>query len=437
MSDSAKQKIRCGNCQSIFEVLANQSGSRVTCSNCGAVIVVPQFPTSPPQPVAHQPAPEHPTAGASAGGASLTPPVDTHPSPTPTQETTSSGMFDLPSNSPGPTAGATGESSLLDLVREGADTPGHQLYRKMTTEIGKVFVGQDELVLGTLVGLFSSGHVLIESVPGLGKTLFVRTLGQVLGCDFGRIQFTPDLMPSDITGSPIFDQKSQEFRFHPGPVFTQLLLADEINRAPAKTHAALLETMQEYRVTVDSKVHHLARPFFVLATQNPIESEGTYNLPEAQLDRFMFLLKMDYPTLDEENAILRLHGGQNSVDDQLEQLEKVTSPEEIQQLTQSTESIVVDDRIIDYITKLVRQTRQWPQIYMGASPRAGITLMRAARTLALFAGRDFVVPDDISQLFAAALRHRIILTPEAEVEGFTSDQILKDVIRSVEVPRID
>lgn len=307
----------------------------------------------------------------------------------------------------------------------------------MTEEIGKVFVGQDELVLGTLVGLFSSGHVLIESVPGLGKTLFVRALGQVLGCDFGRIQFTPDLMPSDITGSPIFDQKTQEFRFHPGPVFTQLLLADEINRAPAKTHAALLETMQEYRVTIDSKVHQLSRPFFVLATQNPIESEGTYNLPEAQLDRFMFLLRMDYPTMDEETAILKLHGGQNSVDDQLKQLECVTGAEEIMELTQATENITVDDRIIDYITKLVRQTRQWPQIHMGASPRAGITLMRSARTLAMFAGRDFVVPDDISQLFSAALRHRIILTPEAEVEGFTSDHILKDVLRSIEVPRVD
>ena len=166
---------------------------------------------------------------------------------------------------------STNTGSILQLVEEGHDSAGKDLYRRMTEEIGKVFVGQDELVLGTLVGLFSSGHVLIESVPGLGKTLFVRTLGQVLGCRFGRIQFTPDLMPSDVTGTPIFDVKTQEFRFHPGPVFTQLLLADEINRAPAKTHAALLETMQEYRVTIDSQVHPMSKPFFVLATQNPIE----------------------------------------------------------------------------------------------------------------------------------------------------------------------
>lgn len=435
MSDSAKQKIRCGNCQSVFEVFASQAGSRANCPNCGTVIVVPQFSTpSQPAPVQPQPASGSPGSGAEGDSTAVS------MSNTPSDNSLDAGFANAGNNeAPVTEETTTGRetASLLDLVREGADTPGHRLYRRMTEEIGKVFVGQDELVLGTLVGLFSSGHVLIESVPGLGKTLFVRTLGQVLGCDFGRIQFTPDLMPSDITGAPIFDQKNQEFRFHPGPVFTQLLLADEINRAPAKTHAALLETMQEYRVTVDSKVHHMSRPFFVLATQNPIESEGTYNLPEAQLDRFMFLLKMDYPSLMEETEILKLHGGQNSVDDQLEKLERVTGPAEIQELTQATEQITVDDRIIDYIAKLVRQTRQWPQIYMGASPRAGITLMRAARTLALFAGRDFVVPDDISQLFAAGLRHRVILTPEAEVEGFTTDEILKDVLRSVEVPRID
>lgn len=332
---------------------------------------------------------------------------------------------------------STSTGSILQLVEEGHDSAGKDLYRRMTEEIGKVFVGQDELVLGTLVGLFSSGHVLIESVPGLGKTLFVRTLGQVLGCRFGRIQFTPDLMPSDVTGTPIFDVKTQEFRFHPGPVFTQLLLADEINRAPAKTHAALLETMQEYRVTIDSQVHPMSKPFFVLATQNPIESEGTYNLPEAQLDRFMFQLKMDYPTLTEETAILKLHGGQAAVDDQLQELRQVTSAEEILEFTKATESIRVEEVVIDYIAKVVRQTRRWPQIHLGASPRAGITLIRAARTLAMFAGRDFVVPDDIAHLFKPALRHRVILTPEAEVEGFSTDQVLGDVLKSVDVPRMN
>jgi MoxR-like ATPase len=206
-------------------------------------------------------------------------------------------------------------------------TPGHtgqrtatkQLFDRMMAEIAKIYVGQDELVVGTLVALFSNGHVLIESVPGLGKTLFVRTLGRVLGLKFGRIQFTADLMPSDITGAPIFDMKTQEFRFRPGPVFTQLLLADEINRAPAKTHASLLEIMQEFRVTVDGQSHRLEKPFLVLATQNPIESEGTYNLPEAQLDRFMFKLIASYPAFDEEKNILQLHSGQADINRRLEE----------------------------------------------------------------------------------------------------------------------
>ena len=205
-----------------------------------------------------------------------------------------------------------------------------RLFDRVTAEIAKIYVGQDELVLGTLVALFSSGHVLIESVPGLGKTLFVRTLGRVLGCQFGRIQFTADLMPSDITGAPIFDMKTQEFRFRPGPVFTQFLLADEINRSPAKTHAALLEIMQEYRVTVERTSHKLKRPFLVLATQNPIESEGTYNLPEAQLDRFMFKIVANYPSAAEEAAILKMHSQQVDLDERLaDDLQTVTSPEEI------------------------------------------------------------------------------------------------------------
>ncbi|MEL6898465.1 MAG: AAA family ATPase, partial [Planctomycetota bacterium] len=200
----------------------------------------------------------------------------------------------------------------------------------METEIAKIFVGQDELVLGTITALFSNGHVLIESVPGLGKTLFIRTLGRILGCDFGRIQFTADLMPSDITGAPVFDMKESEFRFRPGPVFTQLLLADEIKRSPAKTHAALLETMQEYRVTVDGTSHVVPRPFLVLATQNPLESEGTYSLPEAQLDRFMFKLIVDYPSESEESRILKMHSRQEDVNKRLEtELQQITDPETV------------------------------------------------------------------------------------------------------------
>lgn len=315
-------------------------------------------------------------------------------------------------------------------------TPTQRLFNQITDEVSKIFVGQDELVLGTLVALFSNGHVLIESVPGLGKTLFVRTLGQVLGCQFGRIQFTADLMPSDITGAPIFDMKAQEFRFHPGPVFTQLLLADEINRSPAKTHAALLEIMQERRVTIERTSHKLQRPFLVMATQNPIEAEGTYNLPEAQLDRFMFKLVVNYPSAEEEARILAMHSVQIDLDHRLEELARVTSPEEIVATTQQMSEVLIDPRLIDYINALVRQTRQWPQFYLGASPRAGLALMQGARTLAAFRGRDYAVPDDVVELALPTLRHRVILSPEAEVEGHSVDELLTDLIRSVEVPRL-
>ena len=319
----------------------------------------------------------------------------------------------------------------------GHDTETRRLFDRIINEIAKVYIGQHELVLGSLAALFSSGHVLIESVPGLGKTLFVRTLGRVLGCEFGRIQFTADLMPSDITGAPIFDLKNQEFRFRPGPVFTQLLLADEINRSPAKTHAALLEIMQEYRVTVDGKSHELTRPFLVMATQNPIESEGTYNLPEAQLDRFMFKLVADYPQAEEESRILEMHSLQIDLNQRLiSQVSPVTTPEEIMRITRASSDIRVDPRLIDYINKLVRLTRRWPQFHMGASPRAGIALVQSARTLAAFAGRDYAVPDDVVQLALPALRHRVILTAEAEVEGRSVDQLLTELIRTVDVPRL-
>ena len=324
-----------------------------------------------------------------------------------------------------------------DERKIGADTPTRKLYQQIRAEIEKVFIGQDELVQGTLVALFSGGHVLIESAPGLGKTLFVRTLGKILGCDFGRIQFTADLMPSDITGAPIFNMKTQEFMFRPGPVFTQFLLADEINRSPAKTHAALLEIMQEKRVTVDGTTHQLKLPFLVVATQNPLESEGTYNLPEAQLDRFMLKLKADYPSEAEEARILLMHGGQNNLDEQLEkEIQQITSPEQILQVTKESADVRIDPRLVDYINRIVRLTRQWPQLYLGASPRAGISLMQGARTLAAFMGRDYAVPDDVIEIAVSVLRHRVQLTAEAEVEGQDVDQILGGLIRSIEVPRL-
>ncbi len=258
----------------------------------------------------------------------------------------------------------------------------------------------------------------------------------MLGCCFGRIQFTADLMPSDITGAPIFDMKTQEFRFIPGPVFTQLLLADEINRSPAKTHAALLEIMQEYRVTVERTSHAIQRPFLVLATQNPVESEGTYNLPEAQLDRFMFKLVANYPSSEEEARILEMHGTQIDLDQRLGELQTVTSPQEIVETARRNSGVLVDPKLLNYVNALVRLTRQWPQFHMGASPRAGIALIQGARTLAAFHGRDYAVPDDVVELALPALRHRVILSAEAEVEGRTADELLGEMIRSVEVPRL-
>ena len=320
----------------------------------------------------------------------------------------------------------------------GRDTETRRLFESICDEISKVFVGQRELVEGTLVALFSGGHVLIESVPGLGKTLFVRTIGKILGCEFGRIQFTADLMPSDITGAPIFDMKTQEFRFRPGPVFTQLLLADEINRSPAKTHAALLETMQERRVTVDGQTHDLELPFLVVATQNPIESDGTYNLPEAQLDRFLFKLRADYPSEEQEAKILTMHGDQVDLTKKLQdEVNTISSPEQILRVTEESSKVRVDPVLVNYINRIVRLTRQWPQFYMGASPRAGIGLMQAARTLAAFYGRDYAVPDDVVQLALPTLRHRVMLTAEAEVEGQKVDDLLRELIRRVEVPRIE
>jgi MoxR-like ATPase len=239
-----------------------------------------------------------------------------------------------------------------------------------------------------------------------------------------------------LTGSPIFNMKTQEFHFRPGPVFTQLLLADEINRSPAKTHAALLEIMQEYRVTVENTTHVIERPFLVMATQNPIESEGTYNLPEAQLDRFMFKILAEYPTPEEEADILRMHREELDLEELLEQLVPVTSPREILDITQACGKCEVDDKLIDYINRIVRLTREWPQFYMGASPRAGISLLQGARTLASFRGRDYAVPDDVAELVLPALRHRVALTAEAEVEGHNVDDLLAEMLRTVEVPRL-
>ena len=307
----------------------------------------------------------------------------------------------------------------------------------LLAEAAKLYVGQVDLVRQALVALFAGGHVLIESVPGLGKTLLVRILGETLGCSFGRIQFTADLMPSDITGQPVFDARTQDFRFRPGPVFTHILLADEINRAPAKTHAALLEIMQEGRVTVDGTTHRIEPPFLVLATQNPIESEGTYHLPEAQLDRFLFKIVVNYPQAAEEDAILRLHCRPDPLETQLATtIRPLLDPARVIAVQDLCRQVRVDDAIIRYSSAIVRKTRQWPAFSLGASPRAGIALVTGARVVAAFAGRSYVVPDDVTELVLAALRHRVILSPEAEVAGNSVDGALEALMRTIEVPRL-
>lgn len=437
-------QFKCPSCGTELRVGASLAGQQVKCPKCSALAVAP----SRQQPPSVQPAQDVEITPDMIPTPSSAPSV---PDPVPVQDTKSTPdsladpsvpQISLDSTLPASTPSQPQEVEVKlqtaeDQSQIGEETPTRRLYQRIRDEVSKIFVGQDELVLGTLVALFSGGHVLIESVPGLGKTLFVRTLGKIMGCDFGRIQFTADLMPSDVTGAPIFNMKSQEFEFRPGPVFTQLLLADEINRSPAKTHAALLEIMQEKRVTVDGTTHILDLPFLVMATQNPIESEGTYNLPEAQLDRFMLKLHVDYPSEQEEARILLMHGGQKSVSDQLDQeIQTVTTPEEIVATTLQNESVRIDPLLIDYINKIVRQTRKWPQFYMGASPRAGISLMQGARTLAAFYGRDYAVPDDVTQIAIPVLRHRVQLTAEAEVEGQKVDQILAELIRSIEVPRL-
>jgi MoxR-like ATPase len=420
----------CQQCGRMLKVGAAAAGRQAKCPQCNSV---QQVPAGNAAPAAAPPAAAPPPNDAAISPAphimaAPSPPMSNQPPAAPVLQAT-----------PDPMGQPLQEIAYASepVTASGQETETKQLFDRVTREISKIYVGQDEVVLGTLIALFSGGHVLIESVPGLGKTLFVRTLGRVLGCEFGRIQFTADLMPSDITGAPIFDMKEQEFRFRPGPVFTQFLLADEINRSPAKTHAALLEIMQEYRVTIDGTSHKIERPFLVMATQNPIESEGTYNLPEAQLDRFMFKLVADYPAEQEEARILDMHSRQVDINKRLEEeLETITSPEEIVRITEATGTVRVDNRLIDYVNKIVRLTRQWPQFHMGASPRAGLSLMQGARTLAAFRGRDYSVPDDIVEIALPALRHRIILTAEAEVEGHDVDHLLTELIRSVEVPRL-
>jgi MoxR-like ATPase len=306
----------------------------------------------------------------------------------------------------------------------------------MRAQIARAMVGQGEVVEQTLAALLAGGHVLIEGVPGLGKTLLVRALAKTFDGKFARIQFTPDMMPADVTGHTLYDQSTGQFTTRRGPVFTNLLLADEINRAPAKTQAALLEVMQEGQVTIEGRPHPLDPPFMVLATQNPIEQEGTYALPEAQLDRFLLKVRIDYPPAAEETDMVRqVTAGQVGDRLNVEAVASLIKPGAVLTLQAMTAAVRLDDSVLDYAVRIVRATRTWHGVAAGAGPRGGIALARVARAAALIGGRDFVTPDDVKRMAPPALRHRIAPAPELEIEGHSSDTILKSLLEKVETPR--
>ncbi|WP_026724683.1 AAA family ATPase [Flavobacterium sasangense] len=306
--------------------------------------------------------------------------------------------------------------------------------QKVKAEIAKVIVGQNKMIDQLLVAVLSNGHVLLEGVPGVAKTISAKLLAKTLSLDFSRIQFTPDLMPSDIIGTSVFDLSKSTFEFKKGPIFSNFVLIDEINRAPAKTQAALFEVMEERQITADGTTYVLDRPFLVIATQNPIEQEGTYRLPEAQLDRFLFKINIDYPNLAEEIHILQKENDLQSRD-KMSAIATIISQSHIIEFQELVKQILIEQNLIEYIAKIVLNTRENAFLYLGASPRASIAILNAAKGFAALRGRDFVTPDDIKDAAIPVLQHRVVVTPEREMEGITSTEIIKQIVDSVEIPR--
>ena len=300
--------------------------------------------------------------------------------------------------------------------------------------VGKVIVGQEQMLELMIAGILADGHILIEGVPGVAKTLSAKLMAKLIEGDFSRIQLTPDLMPSDVLGTSVFNPKEASFQFKQGPLFSNIVLIDEINRAPAKTQSALFEVMEERQVTVDGTTYQMSVPFMVLATQNPVDQEGTYRLPEAQLDRFLFKIEVGYPSLEEEVIIL---SNQHQADNRflLNEVTKVLSATDIAQYRETIRSIVVEQKLLEFIARIVHETRNNPSLFLGASPRASLAIVKASKAFAAMRGRDFITPEDIIEVTPHVLRHRIILTPEKEMEGITADELVDRIIKSLEVPR--
>jgi len=301
-------------------------------------------------------------------------------------------------------------------------------------ELGKVIIGQETFIELLLAGILANGHVLIEGVPGIAKTITARLFAQTLKTNFSRIQFTPDLMPSDILGTSVLNMKTSDFEFKKGPIFSNIVLIDEINRAPAKTQAALFEVMEERQITLDGTKYPMDAPFMVLATQNPIEQEGTYALPEAQLDRFLFKIKITYPSQEEEIGILKTHHDRKGASPHTN-IHPILEPEQLEDYKRKVQEVLVEDKLLTYIADIIVKTRNHPHLFLGASPRASIAVLNTAKAIAAINGRDFVVPEDIKKVLYPVLNHRILLAPEREMEGMTPENVIDMIVQSIEIPR--
>lgn len=341
----------------------------------------------------------------------------------------------------------TGQSSIPESLNSEIENKSYDFERKnddliwvaskvnnVRLELSQFVIGQHEMVELMMAGIFSNGHLLLEGVPGIAKTLSSKVMAKALDVEFSRIQFTPDMMPSDVIGTSVFNMKDSSFSFKKGPIFSNIVLIDEINRAPAKTQSALFEVMEERQITYDGTLYPMSFPFLVVATQNPIEQEGTYNLPEAQLDRFLFKIKLDYPELHQEEEILQRYKNSIKAPD-LNKVKAVFSAKEIQKVQDIVEKVIIEDNLVKYIASITYKTRNHGKIYLGGSPRASLSMMKSSKAIAAIRGRDFVTPEDIQFVAKPVLNHRLILTPEAEMEGLTTEDIVNEILQTIEVPR--